>query len=273
MKNDIELLINTCDRYHDVLPIFFNCFKEHWANCEYNINLNSEYKKYFFNDFNIRSHTLQTNEQNNWGYRFKKTISNIDSKYIITLFDDFVLESKVNQEMIDFFYFMMENNSNVGVIYLYPILEENKNNELDLLKEVDRFYPFRVNSAPALWRKSFLNNLIEEKDDPWAWEAFAGYKKVARDFKILSPFKDIKPVYNFNASRGGAIYRGKWVSEVIIPKIKKYNIKLDLNLRGIYKKNDIIKKTFIYKLIFLKAVYKMSGIKLFFFIFFYAKKK
>lgn len=273
MKNDIELLINTCDKYHDVLPIFFNCFKEHWANCEYNINLNSEYKKYFVNGLNIRSHNLQTNEKNNWGYRFKKTISNIDSKYIITLFDDFVLESKVDQQMINSFFKIMENDNNIGVIYLNSILEENKNDSLHFLKEVDELYPFRINSTPALWRKSFLFNLIEEKDDPWSWEAFAGYKKIARKLKILSIFKDIKPAYDFNTSKGGAIYRGKWVEEVIMPKIDKYNILINLNLRGVFKKNDLIKRSFIFKLNFLISGYRMVGFKVIFFIFYMLKKK
>ena len=273
MKNKINILINTCDKYHDVLPFLFSSFKEYWTNCDYHIHLNSEYNKYEFDGFNIQSHVLSNEKKEAWGYRFKKTIKNINSKYIITLFDDFVLESKVDQEMINFFFKIMEDNNNVGVIYLNSILEENKNNSLHFLKEVDELYPFRINSAPALWRKSFLFNLIEEKDDPWSWEAFAGYKKIARKLKILSIFKDIKPAYDFNTSKGGAIYRGKWVEEVIMPKIDKYNILINLNLRGVFKKNDLIKRSFIFKLNFLISGYRMVGFKVIFFIFYMLKKK
>ena len=183
------------------------------------------------------------------------------------------MESKVDQQMINSFFKIMENDNNIGVIYLNSILQENKNDSLHFLKEVHELQPYRINSAPALWRKSFLINLIEENDDPWSWEAFAGYKKIARKLKVLSIFKDVKPVYDFNTSKGGAIYRGKWVEEVIISKIAKYNIPINLNLRGVFKKKDLIKRSFIFKLNFLISGFRMVGFRVVFFIFYMIKKK
>jgi len=58
-----------------------------------------------------------------------------------------------------------------------------------------------------------------------------------------------------------------------MPKIDKYNILINLNLRGVFKKNDLIKRSFIFKLNFLISGYRMVGFKVIFFIFYMLKKK
>jgi hypothetical protein len=95
------------------------------------------------------------NENTAWGYRFKKVINSIKSDYIISLFDDFILETAVDQRTINSAINILESNSKVGIIYLYPILEGNKNDSLDLFFNVNALTLYRVNSAPALWRKIF----------------------------------------------------------------------------------------------------------------------
>ena len=101
---------------------------------------------------------------------------------------------------------------------------------------INNSVPYRINTSPAIWRKSFLKELISEKDDPWSWEAFAHLKEFAKSKVILSISQDVLPAYNYSASEGGAIYRGKWVLSVVDPKLQKYNIKIDLNKRGVYSK-------------------------------------
>jgi hypothetical protein len=268
MTNKISILVNTCDSYHDVLPIFFSALKEYWPDCKYPIHLNSEYNQFKFNSLNVQSHTILRNENSAWGYRFKKVINSIQSDYIISLFDDFILEAAVDQRTINSALSILESNSKVGIIYLYPILEGNKNDSLDFFFSVNALTPYRVNSAPALWRKDFLNDLLNISDDPWSWEAFAGYKKLAQSKKILTIPKNITIAYNYAAAKGGGIYRGKWVEEVVVKKVKKYNLQLDFSVRGLSANTKKHKRDIFWKTKFVFKGFRMVGFKVFYFILF-----
>ncbi len=268
MNNNVSILINTCDKYHDVLPLFFSAFKEHWSGCNYPINLNSEYEKYECSGLKLISHTVLNNEKTNWGYRFKKALDKIKSDYIITLFDDYVLESDVDVDFINQSIQKLESNVNIGAIYLFPILKNQIQNEVnnDKFIIISNSVPYRINTSPAIWRKSFLKELISEKDDPWSWEAFAHLKEFAKSKEILSISQDMLPAYNYCASVGGAIYRGKWVLSVVDPKLQKYNIKLDLNKRGVYSKNFIQQRSLLWKIKFLLSGFRIAGLKIVYFL-------
>ena len=65
MNCDTTILVNTCDDYHDVLPIFFCAIQEFWKGHNFSINLNSEYNSYEHSEIDISSHTLDKNEKLN----------------------------------------------------------------------------------------------------------------------------------------------------------------------------------------------------------------
>ena len=100
MNCDTTILVNTCDDYHDVLPIFFCAIQEFWKGHNFPINLNSEYNCYVHSGIDIFSHTVDKNEKLNWGYRFKKTLSKLNHKFVINLADDYILESIVEKKRI-----------------------------------------------------------------------------------------------------------------------------------------------------------------------------
>ena len=45
-KNDLSIIVNTCDAYEDVLKLFFAAFDEYWPECEYSVYINTEKKQY-----------------------------------------------------------------------------------------------------------------------------------------------------------------------------------------------------------------------------------
>lgn len=93
------IVINTCDAYNDVWELFFKAFEEYWPDCEYNIVLNTE--KIKCNLSNVTTHTFnETSTLDNWGKRFKQTLQDIDSDFVIMLYDDFILEGNVNKNKI-----------------------------------------------------------------------------------------------------------------------------------------------------------------------------
>lgn len=268
MYNKVSILINTCDNYHDVLPLFFSAFQEYWPQNDFPIYLNSEHKNFEFDGLEIKLCTILKNEDANWGYRFKKALNQIESEYIITLFDDYILESNVNNDLINYSILRLDTDINTGGIYFFPFFkkEDMQKTNNDYFVKTDESVPYRINTSPAIWRKSFLKKLISKKDDPWSWEAFAHLKQVAKSSKVLSIPNNGLPAYNYAASKGGAIYRGRWVTSVVEAKFKKYKIQIDLNKRGINSKNVIQSRSLIWKIKFLVSGLRMVGLKMIFFI-------
>ena len=97
--NKCTIVINTCDAYSDVRELFFKAFEQYWSGCEYEVVLNTESLK--CNSSNVITHNFnETSTLNNWGKRFKQTLEDIDSEFVIMLYDDFILEGNVNQNKI-----------------------------------------------------------------------------------------------------------------------------------------------------------------------------
>ena len=268
---DIKIVLNSCDAYQDVWELFFVSFEEFWPNCPYKIIINTESKPFNFHKRNVSINTATSmGKKDRWGLRLKETLRICDSKYVIILYDDFVLEGLVNIKAIEQCIYWLKSNQDTTVFYL---THNSANFNID-----DRRYKgfeaipqngnFKLNSAPALWRRDKLLNYIDDDDTPWAWEFFGSYRTYKNDEKFYCVKKEYEKIYPYNDSMGGAIYRGKWVGEIVIPLIKKYNLKVDLKQRGlIYSHQQKIKRSLKWKIDFFLLGYKMIGFSVLIFLY------
>lgn len=271
MGNKNTIIVNSCDAYEDIWQLFFCAFEEHWSACPYKIVINTESKKFNLPYKNVNSHSSSlVGKADKWGLRLKETLKSCDSEYVIMLYDDFVLEGKVNQKAIEQCIEWLDNHQDVTVFYF-------THNSANVNTDDDRFECFeaipqrgdyKLNSAPALWRRDKLLGYIEDDDTPWAWEYFGSYRAYKSNEKFYSVKRDCENIYPYNYSMGGAIYRGKWVGKVVTPLIEKYNLKLDISLRGLAdgeKQNN--KRTIKWKISFILLGFRMIGFGTFLFIY------
>ena len=80
-KNDVTILVNSCDKYEDAWEPFFRLFHMQWPDCPYKIILNTE-SKTFLCDY-ISVETIHTCECNTWTERVKKALSKIDTEFVL----------------------------------------------------------------------------------------------------------------------------------------------------------------------------------------------
>lgn len=260
-ENNCSILIQSCDSYSDVWEPFFCTFAEYWKNCKYPIFLNTETKKYSYETLNIECLNVINEINIPWGKRLLDCLNRIESDYVISLFDDFVLNDYVNQDKIEEYINYMENNEDINVIYLnnaFPDLEKKSE-----LIEVPIGKDFRLNSAPALWRKEKLIEYTGNIDTPWAWEYF-GTMRTEKKNTVFLTLGTQPDIYRYNYNLGGAIHGGKWVGSVINPVIEKFNMKIDTSIRGYEDEN---KKNYNHSLSwnikFFIIGFKMVGFKAF----------
>jgi hypothetical protein len=273
MEENIALLINSCDSYQDVVTLNLCAIKEYWNECQYPIYINTENVNNYETDLDVTILNLLPEKKNDWGSRFIDSLSRIKEDFVIVILDDFILESPINNNQLGLIIDKIKHSPSVGGFYLnYGNFILNYNNDINLY-EVDNINYYSINSGPAIWRKNVLINLLEPSDNPWAWEFFAKYRKYAKLYKICSIENSSNNLFNYNYRKGGAIYRGKWVEEVVVSKIKKYNLKIDLNIRGTIKLHHPIKRTLLWKFNFFISGFKMVGFQSFNLIIYYLKEK
>jgi len=254
------ILINSCDAYSDVLRLNLCALEEYWKSCEFPIFVNTESKCIQSDHFNIYSIQYKNNIINDrWGRRFKNALNSIDQEFVIVIYDDYIIESEISHNFLSSIINIMSNSNLVDCFYLtyqnFKITFDAAKN----LYSVDKDNYYRINSAPALWRKKVLLNLIEDNENPWTWEFFSMYKDCAKNLGIYSVPSVEQNIFNYNNSKGGAIYRGKWVSEVALPKIKKYNLNINIDDRGCINMDELSPRSLTWKIKFFLSGFKMVG--------------
>jgi len=279
INKKITILVNSCDAYNDVWPVFFKAIKNYWSE-HVNIVLNSETIESVETE-RVVTHLLDCKEKNStWGYRLRETLKNINTEYVLALYDDFIIEDYMDENELERIINEMDKNDDISVVYLtkinIPKIENsklfttpNKNKYIEIQDKVD----FRLNSAPAIWRVSELLNYTGNIENPWAWEVFGTYKTFGNRKKFYCVGDDELDVYNYNYSKGGAIYRGKWVEEVVFEKNKQYNLDIDFSKRGFADPYKAEKRSIKWKVDFITMGYAMVGFKSWYFINNYLKRK
>jgi hypothetical protein len=270
-RKDLTVVINTCDAYEDVLSIFFHAFNKYWPDCPYPVVINTESKQYLHKA--TVNNYISNNGFDDWGKRFGKTLDWIETEFVLVVYDDFILDDYIDGNRLIEIVEALKENKKASVAYLIDTkLELESKSDFDL-SVVKRNVDFRLNSAPGIWRKNVLLQFICDGDNPWAWEAFGTYRTwdVDTDFLTISP--GCSDIYSYDYSRGGAIYRGKWVREVIDNMEKKEIFGIDWEQRGFSSKSSEEKRSFKWKMNFIKTGWDMVGYKVFYFFISYIKIK
>lgn len=258
-NNDCSILINSCDKYSDVWEPFFSCFKEYYSDCPYKIYLNTETKNYSYKGFNIDIINSDVNVK--WGKRFQNSINKIDTEFIFVVLEDFFLEKAIVQEDINKCIRVLKDNKNASVVYLVSdtdgLMKDNTGFAI-----IPEGTEYRLNSCPAIWRKSDLLKYVKKNDDPWAWEYFGTIRTEGKNKVFYCTPKDY-PIYSYSYKTGGAIHKGKWVTSVMNPVNDKYNLSIDLAKRGVEMNTIHDTPSFWFNFKFLFKGIRMVGFKAF----------
>jgi hypothetical protein len=258
--HDLTIVVNTCDSYEDVLGIFFHAMKDCWPDCPFPVVINTETNSHSF-PARVNNYSNGT-DVDNWGDRLRSVLNSINTKYVLMLYDDFILDAPVDNARVQVALQLLKMQANAVVTYLIntdlPLVVPHGDENLVLIKDnVD----YRLNSAPAIWRKQALMDYTEAGDTPWAWEVFGSYRTWGNRKLFYTINPNHTDIYPYNYSKGGAIYRGKWVKEVVESVSKKYSLNIDWKKRGFSSDTLIEKRSLIWKIRFMKTGFNMVGFK------------
>ena len=270
------IVVNSCDAYEDVWAPFFAALKDKWPTCPYKIVLNTESKSFSAGGLNIASFSFAKNwSRDLWGKRLRLTLDAIDSEFVIMLFDDFILEDRVDHVEVLRCIERMNADDRIAVFYFINIAGDNDQDQrFSDYELLPTRKDYRLNSAPSIWRRKKLLEFTGELDTPWAWEFFGS----ARTYRTTDLFYCVKPsfekIFVYNYKLGGAIHRGKWVKSVIQPAVERYELILDLSKRGF--QDERLRQhphSFIWRVKFVILGFRMIGLDVCIFLYRAARKR
>jgi len=271
-SHELTIVVNTCDAYCDVLDIFFHALSNYWPSCPYPVVINAESQTY---NYPARVHNYHSiTGADDWGDRVRSTLESIDTQFVLMVYDDFILNASVSNERVEAALQVLKSRAQAVVAYLI-----HTSIPLEPIALGDVFVPlrdrvnYRLNSSPAIWKTQALMSYTFAGDTPWAWEAFGTYRTWGDGNIFYSLNPNESDIYPYNYSKGGAIYRGRWVREVVESLPKKYALQINWSIRGFSSDVAYEKRSWIWKLKFMTTGFRMVGYKAIYFVTSYIRDK
>jgi len=196
----LAVLVNSCDKYADIWPIFFQLFFKYWPDCPYPVYLGSNEKTYD----DTRVTTICVGPDNNWADSAKAMVAKLPTENLLWFLDDYFLWGPVPTERVaDLYVRFLKRKANYlrmrpsgGSDRLKRVVDDEL---IELLPGVG----YRTSLDNAFWRREALLNLLKPGESPWEME-FHGSRRSDQ----LSGFYATR---NTVFHRTNGLERGKWL--------------------------------------------------------------
>lgn len=229
-----SVLVYSCDKYSDVWGPFFTLFFRYWK-CPYQVYLAAESEQCLIPEVKT------INANGTWTERIQKAVREIPTKYVIGMCEDFFFRRPVNQNIIEMCVRFMEHDHMIGCFNFEKEYEpgcELFPSQYPSFGQKPSGNHFQKSCQPTLWRRQYLEQLLNGQMDPWEWETTEAYYPL-HHYIWNGPPENTAFDYGYHERQWFGIYKGKWIEEDIKPLFDKEHINIDLNIRGTIKKGDI----------------------------------
>ena len=237
---DYSILIMSCDKYVELLDIFFKYFVRFYDTSNTKVYVSLEKSEYINTQVDIT--VLNYYEALGWSHRLKKCLEYIDTKAVLILLDDFIIESKADTKEIERLSRLIARDEGIAHFALTTVPMKNESNTLfynNYYKRY-RFGRYKTTLQAGIWNKDELISILSDRESPWEVEIYANYRSFlsSRSYYALSDQK-LKPIdYN----DGFFCLQGK-INELERERLeKKFNEKIKINTipsnNGVIIRND-----------------------------------
>lgn len=268
MKNDITIVVCSCDHFEDTWDPFFELLDKYWDDCNLPIILTTYSKTFAFRKLNITTTQLDQyfEKDPSWSDTLLFSLRNyVSTDKVIVLLDDFFISGKVNQKIIKECCEIMDktNCSNITLTN-HDTTRIAKSSEYELLEEIDQDSPYRVTTSPAIWRKKSLESYLRKNENIWMFEIFGTIRSYKNDdlfLRLNTRNSEIKggAIPYFSGTDDTGIVKGQW-QKGIEEFFKNEGFVIDFSKRGFYKRlPSIFNKYYLLKLLIRNPLVAIKG--------------
>lgn len=167
-RDRLAVLVNSCDKYSDVWPVFFQLFFKYWPDCPYPVYLGTNEKTY--DDLRVTS--LCVGPDKSWAESTRAMVSMVPETSILWFLDDYLIWEKVATAEVESLYgrFIdlganyLRFSPDGGTEKMKPVIDEQL---LELLPGAG----YRASLDNAIWKCDMLLTLLKDGETPWEMES------------------------------------------------------------------------------------------------------
>lgn len=196
---EFTVLVMSCDKNLKLLDIFFKYFKFYFSEYSGEIVLSLENIKYDYENLHIKT-VCSGNSSIKWSDRLLDALPYVDTKAVLFLLDDFIIEKEVDFEELNRIAKMINEDDKIAHFALTEVPMKNASNDIFYQKYFKRsqFGRYKTTLQCGMWNKDELQDVLKKGENAWEVELFANIRSFLskRNYYALANNK-YKPIkYN-----------------------------------------------------------------------------
>lgn len=219
-NNKMTLVVASCDAYEDVWSACSRSIELYWPDRDCETVLVTETKD--APEHSVFDRAIKVDEKK-WTKRLYKAIEKIETDYIFFMLEDLFSTIKIDQEVIIETMSFLEDNPDVGVVYMESCGEDSfrKPQRVGHYYEIPYGVAYRSICAPSIWDKGYLKQVMDCDLSAWEFERRRTFDVVTAEKRVLTLDKD-----NWKRlTSAGGIHQGKWMREM-----RKYSERIGVDI-------------------------------------------
>lgn len=241
-KEELVLLVLSCDAYNDLWDDFFNLKDRFWPDCNYKWYLVTESMDYSRQGVEV----IKCGKELNWAGRFRKAVNLVDTSFIGVFLEDYFITQRIDDSLISSLVeFMLKNNVsylNMSNVFKSIINLKKKDYYADHLIRIPNHKRYGVTTEAAIWDKSFLLNKLGDGDYS-AWQFEVDRCKEAESEDGIGGLLLCDDRMSFHVSRYPVVIQG-----MFYPKAIKYFKTLGYNINVGERHLMPLKQVFLFRI-------------------------
>lgn len=245
--SDLAVLVLSTDGFSDCWDPFFDLYERYWNPKRYPVYLSTDTKSYSRVSSELTVITTGLDSQGNrhpWGYSLLSTLDKVPEPYVLPMLEDFFINGEVDVALIERCLAVIEGDPACASITLtdHDVLNMRRSigSEWPFLRRLERRVLYRVDTSPAIWRKSTLRSYVEEGFSIWEFEKKGTQRswETNDEFLTVAGKKEGAIPYFRTGFVNTGIVKGRWQREVV-DFFRKEGINVDYSERGFHQQRRL----------------------------------
>jgi hypothetical protein len=235
----VSLIILSFDKYEDLWSLYYDTLNHFYNNCPYPVYLLNNEKQLKGLDVSY----LDSGSTNlPWSQLLINGLNKIESDWVITLFDDFIINTNVDEELINQIVEYVDTNDidslSLNSINSKLLNKEGKKNIRLPIKKINKDSIYRTSLVFSLIKKAVLLDLLIGHESAWEFEVYGSERSKNYNFYQWVG----KPIFNYDH----IIQKGRGINNYAFYK-KSYRLKNRVLWKSWNTKNRL--RAFLFKII------------------------
>lgn len=220
---DLTVLVNSCDRYRDLWPVFAELWRKYWPDCPCETVLMTESEAALEGAEKKAFNRVLACGRECWSKMIAKALQEIGTPYVMMLCDDYLLTEKVDTGMVLKRFEEMKRHKALNLRRIPNPKGGTRFGDTDLW-EYGKNTAYSVATQAGFWDKAFLVELAEKVKSIWEFERYGSFMVDGNRPLLHTQTKEFPFI--------DAVHKGYWEKPGKL-LVEKEGIKYDFSVRGL----------------------------------------